>query len=158
MHLDRTYAAPYEPDGLAIDIHGYTEHAAACKEQFLRDGRRYLKAVGVVLAGYGFSDIQLSVNRAGIAVSGAVYGALRAPARDRYLVVAISACHVARLLFDRPDGVAIRAVWRTPHPTGKGYREGPNTWHDANLESTTLAGALLVLVGVTPTATAPTGA
>src|SRR3712207_1620190 len=107
-----------------------------------------------VLAGYGFSDTKLSTNRAGIAVSGDVYGEFRDPKCSRYLFVQVSAFHVARSLSDRPDGVMILAVWREPRLHAQGYTEGPNTWHDANLDSADVALALLSLVGLTPKAAA----
>ncbi|MBI4671037.1 MAG: hypothetical protein HY741_05150 [Chloroflexi bacterium] len=140
-------------------IDGYGADTQAHKDQFLRDGRAYLKSVGEYLAVLipGL-QVELCVNKAGVAVSGEVFAYFSAPGGFRLFVqVGTSAL---RILSGRADGVIVLAQLRSPiamkkYSSGRQakpgvcYSIGANDWRDPNLPSDEMARQLFERYGGT---------
>lgn len=60
--------------GIRGSIDAYTSEGEELKRKFLRDAVAFLKAVGAKLAEIGLTEIEVTKNKAGVAVSGDVYG------------------------------------------------------------------------------------
>jgi hypothetical protein len=147
-------------------IDGYGDDTQANKDQFLRDGRAYLKSVGEHLAAMipGLQT-ELMVNKAGVAVSGEVYAYFTAPGGFRLFVqVGTSALPTGsltlRILSGRADGVIVLAQLRSPSAMKKRgsrrqakpglcYTIGANDWRDPNLPSDEMARQLFERYGDT---------
>ena len=102
-------------------VSAYTDQGAALKRQFLKDGVCFLKAVGAALAKYGFTQMRVSKNVAGVAVSGEICAEYWHPAHQRWLYCRLEASLLAD---ERSDHVSLVACWREPH--GANCREGVN--------------------------------
>jgi len=64
---------PYQLKTNYCDLNGYTDEAQLAKDRFLHDAKRLLMETGRYLSPRGLPDSQVSVNQAGIAVSGDVW-------------------------------------------------------------------------------------
>ena len=141
-------------------IDGYGVDTQANKDQFLRDGRAYLKSVGEHLATLipGL-QVELQVSKAGVAVSGEVYAYFTAPGGNRLFVqVGTSAF---QSLSGRADSVIVLAQLRSPRAIKSrrgsrgpikpevGYSLGMNDWRNPNLPSDELAYQLFERYGDT---------
>lgn len=69
----KKFAPTYAVQG-DYGINAYSAEAAVLKEQFLKDAAAMARAVGKSLEAHGFETKRVSKNRAGIAVSGEVWG------------------------------------------------------------------------------------
>jgi hypothetical protein len=140
-------------------IDGYGADTQANKDQFLRDGRAYLKSVGEHLAAMipGL-QVELQVNKAGAAVSGEAYAYFTAPGGFR-LFVQVGTSSL-RILGGRADGVIVLAQLRSPSvmkkrssarqaKPGVCYTIGVNDWRDPNLPSDEMARQLFERYGAT---------
>ena len=145
--LAPAYGTPNGVDTM-LNIDAYSDAGEAQKEKFLQDGAKLLRAVGQALYAYGFRDIDLRTNRAGMAVSGEIHAEFRIPDGQRWLYVCLESTACRFLVPGRRDGVAIIARWREAN--GSRYVEGPNEWLDASLSSFELAHTLVRLVGLQP--------
>ena len=140
-------------------IDGYGADTQANKDQFLRDGRAYLKSVGEHLAALipGL-QVELQVNKAGVAVSGEVFAYFTAPGGHRLFVeVGTSAL---QSLSGRADFVTVLVQLRSPSAMkkygsrrqvkpGVCYTIGANDWRDPNLPSDEMARQLFERYGGT---------
>jgi hypothetical protein len=148
-------------------IDGYGADRQANKDQCLRDGRVYLKSLGDYLAAMipGL-QVELQVNKAGVAVSGEVYAYFTAPGGFRLFVqVGTSALPTGsptlRILSGRADGVIVLAQLRSPREiknnrgsrgrinSNVSYTIGANDWRDPNLPSDEMARQLFERYGDT---------
>ena len=147
-------------------IDGYGVDTQAHKDQFLRDGRAYLKSVGEYLAVLipGL-QVDVTVNKAGVAVSGEVYAYFTAPGGFRLFVeVGTSAL---KILSGRADSVIVLAQLRSPRAIKSrrglrgqikpevGYSLGMNDWRNPNLPSDELAYQLFERYGDTLKSVSP---
>ena len=140
------------PDGAyGRNVNGYTDHAAAQKAQFLKDGKALLKEVGNWLAARGLTEMDVRVNPSGIAGSGDVYADYWQspdkpgdPTRRAYVNISDSALGwgrkdslivLARVQHYRQDGGARKPAYRMAN-------SGPNRWLSANFDSKELADKL----------------
>ena len=179
---DWQYSTPYQVDERAEDvaayppetspfIHAYNDRAEARKKRFLRDASNYLRAVGQELENYGFKPGAVSINPAGIAVSGDVTANYQHPDHDRWLYVNISESFVEMIgeappigtfpiqhtRTTRKDRITVMGRWREMPPKGtrgdpkswRSLKEGTNNWFDANLTSQQLAAKLIHLLDIT---------
>lgn len=132
--------------GYGCQINGYSD--AALKEQFLRDARAWLRDTGKLLAARGLTEMEVSVNPGGVAVSGevsAAYWRPDDPARRVYACVDASA-----LGWGRSDGLIVMARVQHYRETPANGRKsawrmgqsGPNQWLSANFDSRELADRL----------------
>lgn len=113
VRLAESYAAG-EVD-LCI-IHAYNEVDVRRKEQFHRDGSRFLHSVGAYLRQLaGFAQMSCHSNKGGIAVGGEVYATYVHPERRGRLAVAIESdsCPDGS---PREDRLVIRAEWIPQEP------------------------------------------
>ncbi len=143
--LAPAYGSPNGLDNM-LSIDAYSVAGEAQKNLFLQDGAKLLRAVGQALYAYGFRDIDIRTNRAGMAVSGEVMAEFRLPDAKRWLYVCLESTACRFLAPGRRNGVAIVARWR--EAAGSRYTEGPNEWIDASLSSFDLAHRLVRLVGL----------
>ncbi len=136
-------------------INAYSDYAAERKEQFLRDGCAWLKDVGQRLKPFGLTHVEVHANRAGIAVSGEVYGYFFPEGGAGLgLFVCLDESCLPRFagLQARGDRLALMARWRKREREGKGRKarfktigqDGPNQWLDPSLDSRALAEQLLI--------------
>ena len=147
-------------------IDGYGVDTQADKDQFLRDGRAYLKSVGEHLAALipGL-QVELRVNKAGVAVSGEVFAYFTAPGGFRLFVeVGTSAL---KILSGRADSAIVLAQLRSPRAIKSrrglrgqikpevGYSLGMNDWRNPNLPSDELAYQLFERYGDTLKSVSP---
>lgn len=147
FQLAAAYGTPAGVGDL-LEIAAYSDAGEAQKNQFLADGAKLLRAVGQALYAYGFREVDVRTNRAGIAVSGDVMAEYRLPEGARWVSLSLGSTGCRFLAPGRRDGVAIVARWR--QASGKHVTDGPNTWIDASLSSFDLAHRLVRLVGLTP--------
>ena len=141
-------------------IDGYGVDTQANKDQFLRDGRAYLKSVGDYLAALipGL-QVELQVNKAGIAVSGEAIAYFTAPGGHRLFVeVGTSAL---QSLSGRADFVTVLVQLRSPRAIKSrrgsrrqikpevSYTLGANDWRNPNLPSDEMAYQLFERYGST---------
>jgi len=135
-----------KPDGAyGRSINGYTDHAAALKEQFLRDARALLRETGKRLAERGLTEMEICINLGGVAVSGdasATFWRPDDPARRVYASVDGSA-----LGWGRQDSLIVlaRVQGYAPDARNRKWRRGqsgPNQWLSANFDSRELADRL----------------
>src|SRR5574341_55489 len=135
-------------------INGYSDYAHASKEQFLRDGCACLKDVGKRLAAY-LPHVEVHANRAGIAVSGEVYGYFfpeGGAGLGLFLCLEESAMYRPAWFRERGDRLTLMARWRKRELERQGRQgrfktigqDGPNQWLDPSLDSRELAEQLLV--------------
>jgi hypothetical protein len=89
-------------------INGYNQTRQELKEQFLRDARALLKQTCEFLTQSGWTDCEIRVNSAGVAVSGDVYAEFWKPA-DPLNIVYCTISTSAIPFSGRKDGVIITA-------------------------------------------------
>jgi len=134
-------------------INGYSQKGQELKEQFLRDARALLKKTGEYLTPLGWTECEIRVNPAGMAVSGDVYAEFWRPA-DPLNIIYCTIAASASPFGGRKDGVIImaRQHQREAQPdnvrkAGKiSYRTktmGPNHFIDPGMNSQLLAAELL---------------
>ena len=148
------------PDGAySIDgaINGYSTLAHQKKEQFLRDAHVFLKQAGQFLAQAGWTECDIRVNPAGIAVSGDVHADFWNPAdplNTVYCTIGASAVSFG----GRKDGVIIMARKEKRAPRNNGgrtsakptYRNtwmGMNQWVDPGMNARELAAQIFKIAG-----------
>jgi hypothetical protein len=92
--LEESYAGPRRSGSRQTDwaIWGYSDEAQERKDVYLRDGRRFWRAVAQNLALVGYTEAIVTANPAGIASSGEVYGRFRRPGDERTLIAWMQAC------------------------------------------------------------------
>lgn len=138
-------------------INGYNQTGQELKEQFLRDARALLKQTGEFLTQSGWTDCEIRVNSAGVAVSGDVYAEFWKPS-DPLNIIYCTIGASAIPFSGRKDGVIIMARQHqreAPHngerKAGKvSYRTktmGPNHFIDPGMNSQLLAAELLKIAG-----------
>ena len=97
---------PYKLKTNYGELNGYSDEAQDRKDQFLHDAKRLLVEAGKYLASAGLSDSQVSVNQAGIAVSGDVWAHFWNANDPGFCIT----CFItASVLGVRPDHVMITA-------------------------------------------------
>lgn len=143
--------------GIQGSIDAYTSEGEELKRKFLRDATAFLKAVGAKLAESSLTEMEVSKNAAGIAVSGDVYGWFAAPEAQYGVHVQISGTCLGGILGRSTDAVAIRATWRQikrKEQSSRAHRrtlaEGNNNWLDADLHSDAEAQALRDILARAP--------
>jgi len=138
-------------------INGYSQTDKELKEQFLRDARALLKQTGEYLTRLGWTECEIRVNPAGMAVSGDVYAEfwkLADPLNIIYCTIGASAIPFG----GRKDGVIIMARQHqreAQHDSGRKagkppYRTktmGPNHFIDPGMNGQLLAAELLKIAG-----------
>jgi len=138
-------------------INGYSQTGQELKEQFLRDARALLKQTGEYLTRLGWTECEIRVNPAGMAVSGDVYAEfwkLADPLNIIYCTIGASAIPFG----GRKDGVIImarqhqrEAQYDSGRKAGKvSYRTktmGSNHFIDPGMNSQLLAAELLKITG-----------
>jgi hypothetical protein len=143
-------------DGSYSSDHGmicaYSAPGHERKERFLRDATALLRETGKHLARRGLTQLDVRINRAGMAVSGEASADYWNPDTMRGVWVEISTTCLS-LLSGRKDGVSILTRWRTykAEPAGRGkprkrpaqQAEGPNQWLSPEFEAERLAAALI---------------
>lgn len=124
-------------------LNAYSEDANASKERFLRDAGRFLRRVGYELEKHGLSEMRISPNKGGAAVSGEVYGDFRRPSDDVGIFVEIGTTAIASRYARKQDQAVIRSVWRCRRREDCHTPEGPNVYLDPNADSVEIAVKLL---------------
>ena len=138
-------------------INGYSQTGQELKEQFLRDARSLLKQTGEFLTRLGWTECEIRINPAGVAVSGDVYAEFWRPADPLniiYCIIGASAIPFG----GRKDGVIImarqhqrEAQYDSGRKAGKvSYRTktmGSNHFIDPGMNSQLLAAELLKITG-----------
>lgn len=127
-------------------IHGYNRVDQGRKDQFLQDGRAFLRSVGEHLRTLGFSEQEVQINRAGIAVSGEIYARFFRSGQDRHLFVAVESSAFSEELSPREDSVTFLARWERDRPNGRGRESGPNCWLNPNFSSASTARCLATVL------------
>ena len=138
-------------------INGYSQTAQELKEQFLRDARALLKQTGEFLTRLGWTECEIRVNSAGVAVSGDVYAEFWKPA-DPLNIVYCTIGASAIPFGGRKDGVIFMARQHqreAHHGSGRKAGEkpyhtkamGPNHFIDPGMNSQLLAAELLKIAG-----------
>jgi hypothetical protein len=130
-------------------ICGYGEEAYGLKEQFLKDGYAFFRAVAEALATVGYTEARISKHRAGMAVSGDVTARFRKPGEQGGIYADLANVGGMTDICENPqprqDNVCILARSYETLPSGS-ERTGPNRWI-AISDSLTLATQLLAGVG-----------
>jgi hypothetical protein len=135
--------------GSGQSINGYSQTDQKLKEQFLRDARALLKQAGQFLAQAGWTEYDIRVNPAGMAVSGDVHADFwnpTDPLNTVYCTIGASAVSFR----GREDGVIIMARKEKRAPRNNGgrtsakptYRNiwmGMNQWIDPGMNARELA-------------------
>ena len=138
-------------------INGYSQTGQELKEQFLRDARALLKQTGEYLTRLGWTECEIRVNPAGMAVSGDVYAEfwkLADPLNIIYCTIGASAIPFG----GRKDGVTIMARQHQREAQHDNRRKagkasyctkhmGPNHFIDPGMNSQLLAAELLKIAG-----------
>jgi len=141
----RLWLAPSYAASGAGDICGYGEEAYGLKEQFLKDGYAFVRAVAEALATVGYTEARISKNRAGIAVSGEVTARFRKPGAAGGIYADVANVGGMTDICENPqprqDNVCILARSYEALPSGS-ERTGPNRWI-AISDSLTLATQLV---------------
>ena len=138
-------------------INGYSQTGQELKEQFLCDSRTLLKQTGEFLTRLGWTECEIRVNPAGVAVSGDVSAEFWKPT-DPLNIIYCTIGASAIPFGGRRDGVIImaRQHQREAHPdsgrkAGKiSYRTkamGPNHFIDPGMNCQLLAAELLKVAG-----------
>jgi hypothetical protein len=147
--LRSKWLAPSYSAGRDGHICGYGEEAYELKEQFLKDGYYFFRAVAEALATVGYTEARISKNRAGMAVSGDVTARFRKPGEQGGIYADFAnfggmtdICYNPQ---QRQDNLRIMARSYETLPSGS-ERTGPNRWI-AISDSLTLAKQLLAGVG-----------
>lgn len=145
----------YSCDGLSINA--YSQTGQEYKDQFLHDARALLKQTGELLTRLGWTECELRVNPAGVAVSGDVYAEFWKPS-DPLNIIYCTIGASAIPFGGRKDGVIImaRQHQREVHQDG-GHKEGkisyrtkamgPNHFIDPGMNGQLLAAELLKITG-----------
>ena len=140
-----------------LSINGYSQTGQKLKEQFLRDARSLLKQTGEFLTRLGWTECEIRINPAGVAVSGDVYAEFWKPSDPLniiYCIIGASAIPFG----GRKDGVIIMARQHqreAQHDSGRkagkvSYRTktmGSNHFIDPGMNSQLLAAELLKITG-----------
>jgi len=108
------------------NVNGYTESAASVKADFLRTGRKVLKAVGKALVARGFTEQDIRTNAAGVAVSGDVYADYFRPGEPIGVWIEWTQSCVGA------GGTTIMYRWTERREQGKHTDTGPNQWLAVN--------------------------
>ena len=138
-------------------INGYRQTGQELKGQFLRDARALLKQTGEYLTRLGWTECEIRVNPAGMAVSGDVYAEfwkLTDPLNIIYCTIGASAIPFG----GRKDGVTIMARQHLREAQHDNRRKagkasyctkhmGPNHFIDPGMNSQLLAAELLKIAG-----------
>ena len=138
-------------------INGYSQKGQELKEQFLREARALLKQAGQFLAQAGWTECDIRVNPAGMAVSGDVHADFWNPAdllNTVYCTIGASAVSFG----GRKDGVIIMARKEKRAPRNNGgrtsakptYRNtwmGMNQWVDPGMNARELAAQIFKIAG-----------
>jgi hypothetical protein len=138
-------------------INAYSQTGQELKEQFLRDSRTLLKQTGEFLTRLGWTECEIRVNPAGVAMSGDVYAEFwkpTGPLNIIYCTIGASAIPFG----GRKDGVIIMARQHqreAQHDNGRkagktSYRTktmGPNHFIDPGMNCELLAAELLKVAG-----------
>ena len=150
-----------ERDGLYSSddtINGYSDPGQQRKERFLRARVTLLKQTGEFLARFGWTECDIRVNPAGIAVSGDVHADYWNP--DDPLNIVYCTIGASAIAFGaRKDGVLIMARQEQRAPNQSGGRKqgkvsyrtshmGPNQYIDPGMNSQELAAALFKIAGM----------
>jgi len=104
------------------NVNGYTNSAAEVKAEFLRTGKKVLRAVGKALADKGYVEQDIRVNKAGPAVSGEVCADFFK--QDNPIGVWFQWFESAV----GGGGTAILYRWTERRKRGKHTATGPNQW------------------------------
>ena len=124
-------------------INASTENGQSTKSRFLRDAGRFLRRVGYELGKHGLSEMRISPNAGGAAVSGEVYGEYRRPSDDVGVFVEVGTTSIASKFARKEDRAVIRSLWRCRSRKDRGAPEGPNVYLDPNSDSSEVAAKLL---------------
>jgi len=144
------------PDGaysIGGSINGYSALAQQQKERFLRDARALLKQAGQFLGQSGWTECDIRVNPAGMAISGDVHADFwnpTDPLNTVYCTIGSSAVSFG----GRKDGVIIMTRKEKREPWSNGGRTsakpayhntwmGTNQWIDPGMNSQELAAQIL---------------
>ena len=138
-------------------INGYSQTGQELKEQFLRDARSLLKQTGEFLTRLGWTECEIRINPAGVAVSGEVYAEFWRPI-DPLNIIYCPIGASAIPFGGRKDGVIImarqhqrEAQYDSGRKAGKvSYRTktmGSNHFIDPGMNSQLLAAELLKITG-----------
>ena len=139
-------------------INGYSDPGQQRKERFLRDARALLKKTREFMARFGWTECDIRINPAGVAVSGDVHADYWNP--DDPLHIVYCTIGASAIAFGaRKDGVTImaRQEQRAPNQCGGrkqgkvSYRTslmGPNQYIDPGMNSQELAAALFKIAGM----------
>jgi hypothetical protein len=138
-------------------INAYSQTGQEHKDQFLRDARTLLKQTGDFLSRLGWTECEIRVNPAGVAVSGDVYAEFWKPS-DPLNIIYCTIGASAIPFGGRKDGVIImaRQHQRETHQDGRhkagkiSYRTkamGPNHFMDPVMNCQLLAAELLTIAG-----------
>ena len=110
------------------NVNGYTDSAASVKADFLRTGRKVLKAVGKALAAKGYTEADIRTNKAGMAVSGEVSADFFKPGEPNGIWLQWSESGVGG------GGASILYRWTARREDGKHTETGPNQWLSVGTE------------------------
>jgi hypothetical protein len=138
-------------------VNGYIQTGQELKEQFLRDARALLKQTSEFLTQLGWTECEIRVNSAGVAVSGDVYAEFWKPA-DPLNIVYCTISASAIPFSGRKDGMIIMARQHqreVHHDSGRkaekiSYRTknmGPYHFIDPGMNGQLLAAELLKIAG-----------
>lgn len=109
-------------------IDGYSDAGQASKDKFLKDGTKFLKALGKILARRGLTEAKYSKNAAGIACGGDVYAEYYKPNADVGVYVTIGA-DIGVGLGRQSDGIHCMTRWIERNAAPKrSRRDGSNVW------------------------------
>ena len=129
------------------ELNGYSEEAQTQKNQFLRDAKRLLVEAGKRLAKTGLTGSRVSVNPAGIAVSGDVWVHYWNPNEPGFCVTCWITASAIGVRADRVMITARKDEWkeetsRKKKTTWRAGHLGTNRDIPTDLDSTALADAL----------------